>query len=142
MPFRLFKFWLLAPPSPTSPVVIKRVLSGSTNSRLPLWMPAAGRVNKICSFTSDTPFQSNTDKRSVPFQVEPVVYTMKTLGVVSHSGCIAIPSMPGSPLPLLVTDLVRTVDVAPVSGLMRYTVPGRVVTHRKSSGPQRSSHGN
>ena len=66
---------------------------------------------------------------------------MNTFGVVSQSGCIAMPNMPGSPLPLLVTDLVKIVVVAPVSGLMRYTVPGRLVTQRKSSGPHKISHG-
>ena len=54
---------------------------------------------------------------------------------------MAMPSMPGSPLPLLVTDLVSTVVVAPVSGSIRYTVPGRLVTHKKSSGPHKISQG-
>ena len=64
LPLSELSLWELTPPSPTSPVVMSKVLSGRTSRRLPLWMPPASTLCKICSSTNSVPFHVNLLSRS------------------------------------------------------------------------------
>ena len=104
-------------------------------------MPPASTVCRTCSLTRFSPSQVNLLRRSAPLFQLPVQYARKTSGVLSQSGCMAIPSKPASlPFPPK-TLMSKTVVYAPVAGSIRCTSPVRVVHHSMSSGPQRISQG-
>ena len=64
-------------------------------------MPPASTVYRTVSFTNDEPFHVKALSRSSAlFQLEPAQYTKNTSCVLAQSGCIAMPSKPGSLDPL------------------------------------------